>query len=124
MQRLTVDKVDDLIADLKDAIKQVKVSPSGNGTMVRLYGEWTLSDIGSFSMAVFGFCFHFHFLGVAGVHLSYRPLHSIPSSSEGMECKSVGAVSVRVIEMNDVSMYHLFSVSRPLDLPFLSFFFC
>jgi len=37
-QRLTVSMVDDLIADLKDAVKEAKLTPSGKGTMVALYG--------------------------------------------------------------------------------------
>lgn len=38
-QRLTVTMVDTFIADLKDAIKEAKITPSGQGTMVALYGE-------------------------------------------------------------------------------------
>ena len=37
-QRLTVSMVDNFIADLKDAVKEAKVTPSGEGTMVALYG--------------------------------------------------------------------------------------
>ena len=37
-KRLTVSMVDTFIADLKDAVKEVKVLPSRNGTMVSLYG--------------------------------------------------------------------------------------
>ena len=38
MKRLTVSMVDTFIADLKDAVNEVMISPSGNGTMVALYG--------------------------------------------------------------------------------------
>ena len=38
MQRLTVPVVDNFIADLKDAISEAKLAPSGKGTMVMLYG--------------------------------------------------------------------------------------
>lgn len=31
--------VDNFIADLKDAIRQAKLNPSGKGTMVALYGD-------------------------------------------------------------------------------------
>lgn len=36
--RLTVPVVDTFIADLHDAVKQAELSPSGQGTMVQLYG--------------------------------------------------------------------------------------
>lgn len=50
MKRLTVSMVDTFIADLKDAVREVKVSPSRNGTMVAVYGR-------SFVLLLF---FHFH----------------------------------------------------------------
>lgn len=37
-QRLTVDKVDVFIADLKDAVREAKEQPSGKGSMVAVYG--------------------------------------------------------------------------------------
>lgn len=37
--RLTVPVVDQFIADLKDSVKEARLTPSGAGTMVRLYGE-------------------------------------------------------------------------------------
>ena len=36
--RLTVPVVDQFIADLKDAVREAQLAPSGAGTMVRLYG--------------------------------------------------------------------------------------
>ena len=33
--------VDELIADLKDAISEAKLAPTGKGTMVMLYGACT-----------------------------------------------------------------------------------
>ncbi|KAE9403922.1 PLP-dependent transferase [Gymnopus androsaceus JB14] len=44
--RLTVTMVDTFIADLKDAIKEAKISPSGKGTMVALYGLGNSSPVG------------------------------------------------------------------------------
>ncbi|KAL6298383.1 PLP-dependent transferase [Sparassis latifolia] len=44
--RPTVGHVDNLIDDLKDAIRQAKGSPSGKGTMVTLYGLGTSSAVG------------------------------------------------------------------------------
>nr|GAT58568.1 sphinganine-1-phosphate aldolase [Mycena chlorophos] len=44
--RLTVGKEEEFIADLKDAIKETKVQPSGEGTMVRLYGLGKSSAVG------------------------------------------------------------------------------
>ena len=41
IQRLTVPMVDELIADLKDAISEAKLAPTGKGTMVMLYGACT-----------------------------------------------------------------------------------
>ena len=38
VQRLTVPVVDSFIADLKDAVREAKLTPSGKGTMVMLYG--------------------------------------------------------------------------------------
>jgi len=38
LKRLTVPAVDQFIADLKDSVKEAKIAPSGNGTMVSLYG--------------------------------------------------------------------------------------
>jgi sphinganine-1-phosphate aldolase len=38
LQRLTVDMVDVFIADLKDAVKEAKLAPTGEGTMVAVYG--------------------------------------------------------------------------------------
>ena len=38
LKRLTIPMVDTFIADLKDAVREAKVSPSGKGTMVALYG--------------------------------------------------------------------------------------
>jgi len=38
LKRLTVQAVDQFIADLKDSVKEAKVAPSGTGTMVSLYG--------------------------------------------------------------------------------------
>ena len=40
MQRLTVLVVDNFIADLKDAVRDAKLAPSGEGTMVMLYGAY------------------------------------------------------------------------------------
>ncbi|KAI0645770.1 PLP-dependent transferase [Trametes meyenii] len=45
--RLTVPVVDVLIADLKDAIRDAKLAPSGKGTMVMLYGLGQSSPVGS-----------------------------------------------------------------------------
>ncbi|KAI8992967.1 PLP-dependent transferase [Trametes punicea] len=44
--RLTVPVVDNFIADLKDAVRDAKVAPSGNGTMVMLYGLGQSSPVG------------------------------------------------------------------------------
>ena len=45
--RLTVPVVDQFIADLKDAVREAQLAPSGSGTMVRLYGELSLRAFGS-----------------------------------------------------------------------------
>ncbi|OBZ70801.1 Sphingosine-1-phosphate lyase [Grifola frondosa] len=45
--RLTVPMVDNLIADLKDAVRVAKLAPSGKGTMVTLYGLGQSSPVGS-----------------------------------------------------------------------------
>ncbi|TFK79129.1 PLP-dependent transferase [Polyporus arcularius HHB13444] len=45
--RLTVPVVDNLIADLKDAVREAKLAPSGKGTMVMLYGLGKSSPVGS-----------------------------------------------------------------------------
>lgn len=37
--------VDNLIADLKDCIKETKISPSGGGQMVRVYGRCFVSSL-------------------------------------------------------------------------------
>ena len=37
---MTVPVVDQLIADLKDAVGEAKLSPSGKGTMMTLYGTY------------------------------------------------------------------------------------
>lgn len=42
--------VDTFIADLKDAIKEAKVSPSGKGTMVALYGTFFVASHPFFSL--------------------------------------------------------------------------
>ncbi|KAJ7077267.1 pyridoxal phosphate-dependent transferase [Mycena belliarum] len=44
--RLTVEKSDEFIADLKDAVKEAKLSPSGKGTMVAVYGLGNSSAVG------------------------------------------------------------------------------
>ncbi|KAF8658238.1 hypothetical protein AX16_002015 [Volvariella volvacea WC 439] len=44
--RLTVSMVDVFLADLKDAVKEAKVAPSGKGTMVSLYGLGRSSVVG------------------------------------------------------------------------------
>ncbi|KAF8893553.1 PLP-dependent transferase [Infundibulicybe gibba] len=44
--RLTVTMVDTFIADLKDAVKDAKVAPSGEGTMVAVYGLGNSSAVG------------------------------------------------------------------------------
>ncbi|KAJ6625827.1 PLP-dependent transferase [Mycena sp. CBHHK59/15] len=44
--RLTVSMVDTFIADLKDAIKEAKLEPSGKGSMVALYGLGNSSAVG------------------------------------------------------------------------------
>ncbi|KAI0075136.1 PLP-dependent transferase [Panus rudis PR-1116 ss-1] len=44
--RLSVPHVDEFIADLKDAVREAKLSPSGKGTMVALYGLGESSAIG------------------------------------------------------------------------------
>ena len=41
-QRLTVPLVDNFISDLKDAIREAKLAPTGKGTMVMLYGACLL----------------------------------------------------------------------------------
>ncbi|EIW63248.1 PLP-dependent transferase [Trametes versicolor FP-101664 SS1] len=45
--RLTLPVVDTLIADLKDAVNEAKLAPSGSGTMVMLYGLGQSSPVGS-----------------------------------------------------------------------------
>ncbi|KAF8913675.1 pyridoxal phosphate-dependent transferase [Mucidula mucida] len=44
--RLTVPVADTFIADLKDAVNEAKLSPSGKGTMVALYGLGNSSAVG------------------------------------------------------------------------------
>ncbi|KAJ7899067.1 pyridoxal phosphate-dependent transferase [Mycena leptocephala] len=44
--RLTVDRVDVFIADLKDSVREAKVLPSGKGTMVAVYGLGNSSAVG------------------------------------------------------------------------------
>lgn len=44
--RLTVPMVDNFIMDLKDAVREAKVAPSGKGTMVSLYGLGQSSAVG------------------------------------------------------------------------------
>lgn len=44
--RLTLPVVDAFIADLKDAVREAKVSPSGSGTMVAVYGLGNSSAVG------------------------------------------------------------------------------
>ncbi|PPQ83056.1 hypothetical protein CVT24_012008 [Panaeolus cyanescens] len=44
--RLTLPIVDNFIADLKDAVREAKVAPSGSGTMVSLYGLGNSSVVG------------------------------------------------------------------------------
>ncbi|KAH9892638.1 PLP-dependent transferase [Cubamyces lactineus] len=44
--RLTVPVVDQFIADLKDAVRDAKLAPSGQGTMVMLYGLGQSSPVG------------------------------------------------------------------------------
>ncbi|KAK0476839.1 sphinganine-1-phosphate aldolase [Armillaria novae-zelandiae] len=44
--RLTVTMADTFIADLKDSIKEAKLNPSGQGTMVALYGLGNSSAVG------------------------------------------------------------------------------
>lgn len=41
MKRLTVPVVEQFIADLKDAVREAYLTPSGKGTMVTLYGKLT-----------------------------------------------------------------------------------
>ncbi|KAI0630423.1 PLP-dependent transferase [Trametes polyzona] len=45
--RLTLPVVDTFIADLKDAVRDAKLAPSGKGTMVMLYGLGQSSPVGS-----------------------------------------------------------------------------
>jgi len=40
-QRLTIPVVDSFIADLKDSVKEALIQPSGKGTMVAVYGEFS-----------------------------------------------------------------------------------
>ncbi|CCM03203.1 uncharacterized protein FIBRA_05327 [Fibroporia radiculosa] len=44
--RLTVPVVDQLVEDLKDAIREAKLEPTGKGTMMTLYGLGSSSPIG------------------------------------------------------------------------------
>ncbi|KAJ7772728.1 pyridoxal phosphate-dependent transferase [Mycena maculata] len=44
--RLTVDKVDMFIEDLKDAVKEAKMQPTGKGSMVAVYGLGNSSAVG------------------------------------------------------------------------------
>ncbi|OCH93737.1 PLP-dependent transferase [Obba rivulosa] len=44
--RLTVPKVDEFVADLKDAVREARLAPSGKGTMVTLYGLGSSSAVG------------------------------------------------------------------------------
>ncbi|KAG6817495.1 hypothetical protein H0H87_008120 [Tephrocybe sp. NHM501043] len=44
--RLTVSMVDTFLADLKDAVREAKIAPSGTGTMVSLYGLGQSSAVG------------------------------------------------------------------------------
>ncbi|TFK67377.1 PLP-dependent transferase [Pluteus cervinus] len=44
--RLTLSMVDTFIADLKDAVKESQISPTGKGTMVALYGLGHSSPVG------------------------------------------------------------------------------
>ena len=70
IKRLTLPVVDAFIADLKDAVREAKVSPSGSGTMVAVYGTSFIS-IFFFSFLHFGvgpfasFLPHFKFICIA-----------------------------------------------------------
>ncbi|KAF9541396.1 PLP-dependent transferase [Agrocybe pediades] len=44
--RLTIQVVDQFIADLKDSVREAKLSPSGKGTMVSVYGLGNSSAVG------------------------------------------------------------------------------
>jgi sphinganine-1-phosphate aldolase len=44
--RLTLPLVDTFIADLRDSVQAAKLTPSGKGTMVRLYGLGKSSAVG------------------------------------------------------------------------------
>jgi len=44
--RLTVNTVDQFLADLKDAVQDAKLKPSGEGTMVAVYGLGNSSAVG------------------------------------------------------------------------------
>ncbi|KAF7376459.1 Sphinganine-1-phosphate aldolase [Mycena sanguinolenta] len=44
--RLTLDRIDVFIADLKDSVQEAKVQPEGKGTMVSLYGLGKSSAVG------------------------------------------------------------------------------
>ncbi|KAJ7282901.1 pyridoxal phosphate-dependent transferase [Mycena rebaudengoi] len=44
--RLTINSFDQFIADLKDAVKEARLNPSGKGTMVSLYGLGASSAVG------------------------------------------------------------------------------
>jgi hypothetical protein len=52
-QRLTVDRVDVFIADLKDSVREAKVLPSGKGTMVAVYGTDLLPSFHCFVLFIF-----------------------------------------------------------------------
>jgi sphinganine-1-phosphate aldolase len=42
-KRLTVPIVDTFLADLKYAVREAKLSPSGKGSKVMLYGQYSVS---------------------------------------------------------------------------------
>jgi hypothetical protein len=64
-KRLTLPVVDAFIADLKDAVREAKVSPSGSGTMVAVYGTSFISIFFSlhFGVGPFASLPHFKFWG-------------------------------------------------------------
>ena len=94
IKRLTLPVVDAFIADLKDAVREAKVSPSGSGTMVAVYGTSFISIFFSPLSAFWGWFLCVDsapFLNFGSVHLhcilSLWRLQQSYGSFEGALCR-------------------------------------
>jgi len=109
MQRLTTGLVDQFIADLKDSVREAKLSPSGSGSMVTVYGEHTfLASLSFFPFLMRNVASCFAFFISYSLHLVLPHHHHLRVPA----VRTSEAALTRCLILDPRTLPHLLSVKE------------